>query len=184
LEPARIGDSDSLRAGHIAIAVGSPFGLSGAITAGIIHARGPLEYGPAGEWIQADIRLSPGNSGGMLADAEGRAIGINSMIWRGVGLAAPSNGVDAFVRGEAALRLGVEIIPVAGGLLVAALEAAGFAERSGVLVGDVILCGVDELKRLLRLAQKSGAAEIPMSRGGKSWMLHLDIKARPGARAA
>jgi serine protease Do len=184
LEPAAVGDSDSLRPGHIAIAVGSPFGLAGAVTAGIIHARGPLENGPRGEWIQADIRLSPGNSGGMLADAHGRVIGINSMIWRGLGLAAPSNEVDAFVRGETPLRLGVEIIPVASGLLVGATEPGSLAERAGLLVGDVILCGVDELRRLLRVARRNGVADLPISRGGKTLTLRIENQTPAGARAA
>jgi serine protease Do len=95
LEPATFGDSDAVRAGQFVIAVGTPLGLAGAVAAGIVHASG------SGEWIEADIRLAPGNSGGILADAEGRVIGINTMIYRGLGLAIPSNRAAAFVRGEA-----------------------------------------------------------------------------------
>jgi len=96
LVPAEIGDSDSLRVGELVVAVGNPMGLSGAVTAGLIHAIGPRR--PAGpSLIQADLRLAPGNSGGPLADARGRVIGINSMIAGGLALAVPSSLVARFV---------------------------------------------------------------------------------------
>lgn len=94
LEPAAFGDSNLVRAGQFAIAVGNPLGLPGAVASGIVHAAG------GSEWIEADVRLAPGNSGGMLADAEGRVIGVNTMVFRGLGLAIPSNEAAAFVRGE------------------------------------------------------------------------------------
>jgi serine protease Do len=87
LEPCETGDSDAVRPGEIVVAVGMP----GAV-AGIIHATG--------KWVQADLHLAPGYSGGILADSGGRAIGINTMIFRGVGLAIPSNEVIKFVREE------------------------------------------------------------------------------------
>jgi putative serine protease PepD len=57
LEPAAFGDSNGVRAGQVAIAIGNPLGLAGAVAAGIVHAAG------SGEWIEADVRLAPGNSG-------------------------------------------------------------------------------------------------------------------------
>ena len=96
LAPAEIGDSDSLRVGELVVAVGNPLGLAGAVTAGLIHAIGPRR--PAGpSLIQADLRLAPGNSGGPLADARGRVIGINSMIAGGLALAVPSSLVARFM---------------------------------------------------------------------------------------
>jgi serine protease Do len=89
--PAAIGDSDCLRPGQFVLALGNPLGLTGAISAGVVHAA-------SRSWVQADVRLAPGNSGGMLADAAGRVIGINTMIFNGLALAVPSNEVDAFVR--------------------------------------------------------------------------------------
>jgi serine protease Do len=91
-EPAWVGDSDSLRSGQIVLAIGHPLGITGAVTLGTIHASGRQQ-----KWIQADVRLAPGNSGGILADAAGRAIGINTMIFHGIGLAVPSNEVNRFV---------------------------------------------------------------------------------------
>jgi serine protease Do len=96
LAPAEIGDSDSLRVGQLVVAVGNPMGLAGAVTAGLIHAIGPRRSaGPS--LIQADLRLAPGNSGGPLADARGRVIGINAMIAGGLALAVPSSLVARFV---------------------------------------------------------------------------------------
>jgi len=94
-EPAEIGDSDSLRAGQLVLAVGNPLGITGALAAGVIHTVGPLARR---NWIQADVRLAPGNSGGILADASGRVVGIPAMIFKGLALAVPSNDADAFVR--------------------------------------------------------------------------------------
>jgi serine protease Do len=95
LEPAVIGDSAALRVGQMVIAVGNPRGIKGAVVAGMIHAIGPLAFGARLNWVQADVRIAPGNSGGILADAEGRVIGINTMIYHGIGLAVPSNEVRA-----------------------------------------------------------------------------------------
>jgi serine protease Do len=98
LEPAPMADSGSVRAGHIVIAAGNPLGVPGAVVVGAIHATGPVGFGFSGNWIQADIRLAPGNSGGILANAEGRVIGVNTLVFRGLGLAIPSNEAAAFVR--------------------------------------------------------------------------------------
>ena len=80
-EWAEIGDSDRVRAGQVVVAVGMP----GAVT-GVIHA-----VGPGSKWVEADVHLAPGYSGGILADASGRV---------GIGLAIPSNEVSNFVREE------------------------------------------------------------------------------------
>lgn len=97
LPAATVGDSNHLRAGELVLAVGHPFGLAGAVVTGVLHAapaRG-CRTGPG--WIQADLRLAPGNSGGPMADAGGRVIGINAMIAGGLALAVPSHVVQAFV---------------------------------------------------------------------------------------
>ncbi len=94
LEPAEIGDSASVRSGQIVLAMGHPLGIPGRASMGAIHAVGPLGFGARKNWIQTDVRLAPGNSGGILADAAGRVIGINTMIFHGIGLAVPSNEVN------------------------------------------------------------------------------------------
>jgi serine protease Do len=97
LDPAPIGDSAKLRAGELVIAAGNPLGVPRAIALGTIHATGSNGFGFSNDWIQADIRLAPGNSGGPLANAAGEVIGINTMIYSGLGLAIPSNEAGAFV---------------------------------------------------------------------------------------
>ncbi len=65
-------DSSELRPGELAIAIGNPLGFVGALTTGVIHAIGPLRALGSQTWVQATVRLAPGNSGGPLADARGR----------------------------------------------------------------------------------------------------------------
>ncbi len=95
---ATVGDSDALRVGELVLAVGNPLGLVGALTTGIISCNSALEAPSQQRWVMADVRLSPGNSGGPLADARGQVIGINSMIVGSLALAVPSNAVERFLR--------------------------------------------------------------------------------------
>jgi serine protease Do len=95
---AEIGASTELRVGELVIAVGCPYGLRGAVSAGVVHAMGSVAALGDRQWIQADLELAPGNSGGPLADASGRVIGINTMIAGGLGLAIPSYDVEQFLR--------------------------------------------------------------------------------------
>jgi serine protease Do len=94
--PAALADSDTLRVGDLVVALGHPLGLRRTLTAGVVHA---LAFAPDGQrrWIQADVRLAPGNSGGPLADTAGRVVGINTMIAGGLALAIPINDVRRFV---------------------------------------------------------------------------------------
>jgi serine protease Do len=91
------GDVESLRTGELLLALGHPFGVAGALALGVLHAvaRDPRSGGV--RWICADVRLAPGNSGGPLADAAGRVVGINTMIVGGLGLAIPMPVVQRFV---------------------------------------------------------------------------------------
>src|SRR5208283_2286060 len=66
--------------GELVVAVGNPLGFTGALTTGIVHAVGPRDGLGRRPWVQAAIRLAPGNSGGPLADAAGKLVGINAMI--------------------------------------------------------------------------------------------------------
>jgi serine protease Do len=98
LPSAEIGASGALRVGELVLAIGSPFGIRGAVSTGVLHAIGPVQAAGEQSWLQADLQLAPGNSGGALADAEGRVIGINTMIAMGLGLAIPSHDVEQFLR--------------------------------------------------------------------------------------
>jgi serine protease Do len=151
LFPAEAGDSSRVRPGEIAIAVGNPLGFVGALTTGVVHAVGSLRGLGSQSWVQSDVRLAPGNSGGPLADAGGRVIGINAMVAGRLALAIASNEVARFLRGESAadsLRLGVSVVPVrmprpiAGrkfGLVLAAVEPGTPAASASLLPGDILL---------------------------------------------
>ena len=93
LHAAAAADSSQVRPGELAIAIGNPLGFVGALTTGVIQAVGPLRRFGSEPWVQADVRLAPGNSGGPLADARGRVIGINTMVAGRLALAVPSNAV-------------------------------------------------------------------------------------------
>jgi serine protease Do len=148
LPAAVLADWDRLRVGELVIAVGNPFGFMGALTTGVIHAIGPVpRLGPL-KWIQADVQLAPGNSGGPLANARGEVVGINTMIAGGVGLAIPSNSVSRMLnRGLSPAPLGVVVRPVQihvrgrARLGLAILEVCknGAAARASLMPGDVLI---------------------------------------------
>ncbi|WP_019501623.1 S1C family serine protease [Pseudanabaena sp. PCC 6802] len=108
LPHAIVANSDNLRVGELVLAVGNPLGMVGALNTGIvtsadrainsshIHGSGYVSMEQP-SWILSDVQLAPGNSGGLLADARGRVIGINTMIVNGLALAIPSNTVEKFL---------------------------------------------------------------------------------------
>jgi S1-C subfamily serine protease len=155
--PLELASSGDLRPGDAAIAIGSPFGLSGTVTTGIISALDREITSPNGFPIpgvlQTDAAINPGNSGGPLLDAQGRVIGVNSQIASdsrqssGVGFAVPVDTVKEVVpelieagRIDRAY-LGVSSAEVAGesGAVVAGLTSGGPAADSGLRVGDRIV---------------------------------------------
>jgi serine protease Do len=148
LEPAVFRDSDQVRPGELVMAVGNPLGFVGALSTGVVHAVGPLSGLGQRRWIQADIRLAPGNSGGPLADAQGQVIGINTMVAYGLGLAIPSNSLGAFGRTASnPARLGVTVRPLplltsgrpGTGMLLLEVERGGPAEQAALMPGDLLI---------------------------------------------
>jgi putative serine protease PepD len=152
-----LAESDSVKVGDAAIAIGFPLGLDKTATAGIVSGLGREIKAPNGftidEVIQTDAPINPGNSGGPLLDDRGRVIGVNSQIATagsngnvGIGFAVPSNTVREVVprleRGETIQRpyLGVSTTdPRSGsGAAVAEVTAGGPAERAGLRPGSSV----------------------------------------------
>jgi serine protease Do len=151
LPAATLADSDKSRVGELVIAVGNPFGFIGAITTGVIHAIGQVNGLAPLKWIQADVQLAPGNSGGPLANAEGQVVGVNTMIAGGVGLAVPSNTVARLLNrlrnGAPQAPFGVTLRPVEikvgnkAQLCLAILDVSknSAAERASLMRGDILI---------------------------------------------
>jgi serine protease Do len=141
LRTAEVRDAKTLRPGEVVIAVGHPLGTTGAVSMGVVHTVA------TGRWIQSDVRLVPGNSGGPLADAAGRLVGINSMVVNGIGMAISSGTVQRFLSQVQRARLGATFQPalvrgagVAGvGLLVVDIEPGGAAHLAGIVPGDLLV---------------------------------------------
>ena len=154
LPAASPADSDAVRPGQVVLAAGNPLGFIGALTTGVVHARGAVRGLGRKEWVQSAIRLAPGNSGGPLADALGRIVGVNTMITgHGLALAVPSNSVLRFLeagQSPARARLGVTVRPVHAketpgmGLLVLELEHGGPAATASLAPGDVLIAANGE----------------------------------------
>jgi serine protease Do len=183
LPHAAAGDSFAVRPGEIVFASGNPLGVKGAVTQGVIHAASSRQ------WIQADVRLAPGNSGGALANACGEVIGINTMIYGGLALAAPSHAVERFLNGSRTPRLDVTLRPVRAadrdGLMILELETSGPAARAGMMVGDVILLSLGELQNALEGASEKGEIAIDFLRAGRVSSVVISFRlAAAGARAA
>src|SRR6202451_1339867 len=168
--PAELGEADDLVVGQLVVAVGSPLGLAGSVTAGVVSALGrslPTRSGSAArlveDVIQTDAALNPGNSGGALADARSRVVGINTAVAGiGLGLAVPMNGtsrriIAALMRDGRVRRayLGLVTVPAPlsaqlqlrfgrpSGLRVAEVVTDGPAARAGVRAGDLLLAAAD-----------------------------------------
>ena len=159
----KFGNSSDLRVGQWVMAVGNPFGLGGSVSVGVVSARSrDINIAHSGDFIQTDVALNSGNSGGPLCNAEGEVIGINTAIYSpsggsvGVGFAIPSDAVkNALIplsegkkieRGWIGVKvqeitpeikesLGVEI----SGAIVAEVNKDSPADRGGIKVGDIIV---------------------------------------------
>lgn len=164
LPTVRFGDPNRLKVGEWVVAIGSPFGFDNTVTAGIVSAKGrSLPQENFVPFIQTDVAVNPGNSGGPLFNLRGEVVGINSQIYSrtggfmGLSFAIPidvANDIAQQLRVTGRVtrgRIGVVIQQVtkeladgfgmsrAQGALINSVEKGGPAEKAGIEAGDVIL---------------------------------------------
>ncbi len=209
LPVATLGDSDTLRVGEWAIAIGNPFGLDHTLTVGVVSATGRSEVGIATyeNFIQTDASINPGNSGGPLLNIRGEVIGINTAIvasGQGIGFAIPINMarkiMDDLVKKGKVTRgwLGVGIQPLTPelaksfgasgvGVLVNQVMPKSPAEAAGLKTGDLIV-SIDgnaikdprQLQRIVAEAEIGKVLEISILRDRQK----QTVKARIGEMPA
>jgi len=209
LPVADLGDSDRLRVGQWAIAIGNPFGLDRTVTVGIISATGRTHVGVATyeAFIQTDASINPGNSGGPLLNLDGRVVGINTAIvssGQGIGFAIPINMAREIVTqlisrgkvvrgwlGVAIQDLSPELAASLGvkedaGALVADVMKDGPAASAGLRPGDVILefggsaiKDVPDLQKRVAAVEPGRAAPVTVMREKKTVTLSVKIGEQP-----
>jgi Do/DeqQ family serine protease len=209
------GGSGHLDVGDVVLAIGNPFGVGQTVTQGIVSATGRNHLGinTFENFIQTDAAINPGNSGGALVDTAGRLAGINTAIYTrsegsiGIGFAIPVEWVasvaDELIAGgrvrrgylgiqtqdldaELASRLAVRAAP---GVLVAAVEPDGPAQRGGLRPGDVIrsiggnaVADATELVSRIGNAKPGDAVNLQIERRGQSIALDIKLGQRPVLR--
>jgi serine protease Do len=194
LPAAALGDSNKIRIGEWAIAIGNPFGLDQTVTVGVISAVGRADVGITTyeDFIQTDASINPGNSGGPLVNLNGEVIGINTAIvasGRGIGFAIPISMAreitNRLIAQGKVVRawLGVGIqeltdelasqfgVKPGGGVLVGNVMKDGPAEKGGLKTGDVILdfngtkiSDVHQLQREVAVAPVGSTATLRVLR--------------------
>ena len=200
LTKACLGDSDKIKIGEWAIAIGNPYGMDQAIRVGIISGIGPLEEGThVFDFIQTDASIAPGDSGGPALNIKGEVIGIISSTHHKVGLMIPINvakevaeeliAKGKVTRGFLGVRpqsLTLDLAKEFGfdgkeGVLVGGIVEDAPADKGGIEIGDIILrfnkekvTNARELSRLVARTPPNKTVEIQLFRNGH--LKTLDIK--------
>jgi S1-C subfamily serine protease len=204
LQPLELGDSNALEPGDQAIAIGSPFGLEGTVTTGIVSSLGRTIEAPNGfpiaNAVQTDAAINPGNSGGPLLDGNGRVIGVNSQIKSGSG----SNSGVGFAVPVSTIKFVVPQIQSGGkveraylgvsngdtqdltGAVIGQVVPNGPAQRAGLQRGDKItdidgraVKSSDDVSAAVAARKPGEKAKITVVRGGDRRTLTVDLGTRP-----
>jgi S1-C subfamily serine protease len=208
LRPLELGDSKALEPGDQTIAIGSPFGLEGTVTSGIVSSLGrtitaPNDF-PIADAIQTDAAINPGNSGGPLLDGNGRVIGVNSQIKSGsgsnsgVGFAVPVSTVKFVVpqisNGGKVERayLGIKNGDTQdlSGAIVGGVISGGPAAKAGLQNGDKIteidgrkITKSDDVSAAVAARKPGEQAKVVVERGNDRRTLTVDLGTRPDTPA-
>jgi putative serine protease PepD len=204
LHPLEIGDSDEVEVGDGVIAIGSPFGLQGTVTSGIVSALHRQMQAPnrfaINDSIQTDAPINHGNSGGPLINASAQVIGVNTQIQSdsggsdGVGFAVPSNTIRAvasqLVAGKEIQHayLGVQVADAAGqaGATLATVYDGTPAARAGLQQGDVVtklddvtITESDDLSNVIDAKKPGDKLAVTYERDGKTRHATVTLGTRP-----
>jgi S1-C subfamily serine protease len=205
LKPLTLGDSNVLAPGDQAIAIGSPFGLAGTVTVGVVSALGRTIQSPNGfpisNAIQTDAAINPGNSGGPLLDAKGQVIGVNSQIKTesgdsnaGVGFAVPVETIKQVVPQiqsggkieRAFLGVSNATTDNQSGAAVTGVVPGGPAAKAGIQQGDKIVAidarpisSSDDVSAAVAAHRPGQRARVTVIRGGDRRTLTVTLGTRP-----
>ncbi len=207
VDPLPLGSSKGLEIGDAVVAIGSPFGLEGTVTTGIVSAldrelRAPDGFTIDGA-IQTDAALNQGNSGGPLLDSRGRVIGVNSQIASesggndGIGYAIPIDTVKDIVsqlEGGGTIErayLGVSIGDAEdGGAEIASVANGSPADEAGLREGDVVVKvagedveNADDLRNAVSERKPGDELELEVRRDGETETLAVELGTRPSSAA-
>ena len=204
LFPLSVGDSSNLVVGDQVVAIGSPFGLEGTVTSGIVSAlhremTSPNQFA-IDDSIQTDAAINHGNSGGPLLDAQGTVVGVTSQIEsnsggnEGVGFAIPSNTISSIAsqlissgKAEHAF-LGVVLRDSSAqtGAAINQVRTGTPAARAGLHAGDVVTAAAgkqissgSQLRAVINAHRPGDTISITYARGGKSHTVTVKLAARP-----
>ncbi|MGH2497452.1 MAG: S1C family serine protease [Ktedonobacteraceae bacterium] len=190
LKTLSLGDSTKLRVGEWVFAIGHPWGQRWVVTAGIMSTMRTAKLADdlTTHYIQSDVGLAPGNSGGPLLNADGQVVGINAMIFGGdLSVAIPSSVVSGWLAELPARRvtLGIEILAVelpaalssvaaqASGVMVVGIRPERQARHSDLFIGDILLevagkavKGNAALLETLAASQENERLAVKLLRGG------------------
>jgi putative serine protease PepD len=202
LAPLELGDSSQLEVGAPVAAIGSPFGLEGTLTSGIVSALHRDMTSPNGfaiaDSIQTDAAINHGNSGGPLLDGSGKVIGVNTQIKsdsggnEGVGFAVPSNTVHSVVSqilqtGQAEhAYLGVQLDSSAANARLALVRPDTPAASAGLRGGDVITAidgkktaSSDDVQSAISSKRPGDTVSVTYSRDGQTHTVSVKLATRP-----
>src|SRR6266516_4611305 len=204
LFPLSLGDSNNLAVGDQVVAIGSPFGLEGTVTSGIVSALHREMTSPnhfaIDDSIQTDAAINHGNSGGPLLNAQGKVVGVNSQIEsnsggnEGVGFAIPSNTVNSIVsqliasgKAEHAF-LGVVLRDSSAqtGAAISQVRAGTPAAGASLRAGDIVTAAAgtrinsaSELRAVINAHRPGDTISVTYTRAGQSHTVKVKLAARP-----